>query len=78
MTHVHRFGDAALFAKMADLPVIITGRVPRAENEACLKTPNRVEQLLVIVLIVFEIGVLDNNDVAAREFEAFSDGVPFS
>ena len=43
MTQIHHIGDAALLAKMADLPAIISGPVPRPENEARLETSNRIE-----------------------------------
>ena len=70
MTCVHSIGQMRRAIEMADLPSLLASRMSGSENETPLSCADRSDQLVVIVEIVLEIGILNQDDVAPRDPEA--------
>ena len=77
MPDVHDMAHPALLAEVTHAPGSV-GRPTTPENEAGLAVPERLQQLLVVIDVVFEVRILDENKSPVAAWQTAADGVSFA
>ena len=70
MPEVHDLAHHHLIGEMPHLPALPVHSVARAEHERGAPRTQRLEQALVVVEVVFEIRILNQDEVAGRVRQA--------